>query len=243
MGIYANNLRQEEKDRSLIIPISWNETEIREILDNRVNLLIRNLYSKQEIVKFADIFNFEVRGEKADSYIIKRTMLRPRDAIDFVNQCLSEGDGYTELNQEMVLKAEENYFSSRKKALVKEWVSLYPHIKEYIDCISFIENIEFTHGDDNQAVLNNIVDYLTQFNSRVDDERHTEIVCEFSELIRVWFVIGILGIKKHENLIIYANFDKPELDITDMGNAFIIHPLFYRANSSKVKQKSLEATA
>jgi hypothetical protein len=65
MGIYNNNLRQEEKDRSLIIPITWNRQEIRSILDSRIDFLIKNQYSGRDHVAFGDIFNFLVRGQRA----------------------------------------------------------------------------------------------------------------------------------------------------------------------------------
>ncbi|OOF03450.1 P-loop ATPase, Sll1717 family, partial [Salinivibrio sp. MA607] len=44
MGIYHNNLRQDEKDQSLIYAISWNEAEIREILNLRINRLVKDQY-------------------------------------------------------------------------------------------------------------------------------------------------------------------------------------------------------
>lgn len=89
MGVYKTNLRQEEKDRSLIIPIEWNRKEILEILDKRINYLIKHKYAGRTNVLFSDIFNFTVKGIDASSYIVDRSMLRPRDAIDFVNYCLS----------------------------------------------------------------------------------------------------------------------------------------------------------
>ncbi|ECI4972277.1 DNA repair protein, partial [Salmonella enterica subsp. enterica] len=42
MGIYQNSLRQDEKDQSLIYAISWDKDEIREIINSRVNQLVKN---------------------------------------------------------------------------------------------------------------------------------------------------------------------------------------------------------
>lgn len=50
----------------------------------------------------------------------------------------------------------------------------------------------------------------------------------FDELIKVWFIVGIIGIKRTETLIIYSSYDKPDLDITDIKRNFVIHPLFNR---------------
>ena len=227
MGIYRNNLRQEEKDRSLIVPISWNKQEIRTILDYRISNLIKNHYAGNELVSFSDIFNFRVTGESADEYIINRTMLRPRDAIDFVNLCLSEGDGATELNEDLILSAEEKFYHSRKQAMIKEWISLYPHIEDYLDCLSFLSTEYFKASDlaDEKEAIQN---HLIETSGQNDDETQDEIALGFMPLLKVWFTVGVIGIKKSQSLTIYSCFDKPYLDITDLNKEFKIHPLFYR---------------
>ncbi|GAB6263945.1 P-loop ATPase, Sll1717 family [Photobacterium sp. R1] len=229
MGIYRNNLRQDEKDQSLIYAISWNKMEIRKILDLRINQLIKDQYRSTQTVNFSDVFNFSVNDIKADEFIIDRTMLRPRDAIDFVNSCLSECDGEVELNQDIVLEAEEKYYSKRKNALVKEWQSIYPYIKDYLDSLSNITQKEFTLSELPQNCKDSISNYLlARPNSHPDDEAHTDRLINFEELIKVWFTAGVIGIKKSNTLTIYSSFEKQELDITDLNKTFCIHPLFYR---------------
>lgn len=227
MGIYRDNLRQEEKDKSLIIPVDWNATEIREILDSRINYLIRHQYAGKEIVSFSDIFNFNVSGENVDNFIISRTMLRPRDAIDFVNYCFSEADGAAFLNEDMVLSAEEKFYHSRKQAMIKEWVSLYPHIKDYLDCISFIRAPDF-RVEDLAGVKEKIQEHLIIKSDDNDNKDHNDIVLDFEKVVNVWFCVGVIGIKKSESVTIYSSFEKPFLDITDMNKCFSIHPLFFR---------------
>jgi hypothetical protein len=228
MGIYKNNLRQDEKDQSLIYAISWNRKEIREILDLRIAQLIKNQYSSSKVVTLADIFNFTVNEVKADEFIINRTMLRPRDAIDFVNSCLAECDGNVELNEDIVLEAEEKYYSKRKNALVKEWQSIFPCIKEYLDAISFMNQREFTSSELASTLKDNISNFLLSRPSIQEDELHTSRSVNFEELLKVWFTVGIIGIKKSQTLLIYSSFEKQELDITDLNKTFCIHPLFYR---------------
>ncbi|HGX2236489.1 TPA: DNA repair protein, partial [Escherichia coli] len=64
--------------------------------------------------------------------------------------------------------------------------------------------------------------------SDIEDDLHSKIVMNFDELIKVWFIVGIIGIKRTETLIIYSSYDKPDLDITDIKRNFVIHPLFNR---------------
>ncbi|MBD2797799.1 hypothetical protein ID856_14830 [Xenorhabdus sp. 18] len=76
---------------------------------------------------------------------------------------------------------------------------------------------------------NEILTYLLdRISSTEEDALHSKIVMNFDELIKVWFIVGIIGIKRTQSLIIYSSYDKPDLDITDMNRTFVIHPLFNR---------------
>lgn len=229
MGIYKSSLRQDEKDQSLIYSISWNKTEIREVIDARINHLVKNRYQNSKMVTMKDIFNFDVSGICADDYILDRTMLRPRDAINFVNICLSECDGLESMNENTVLIAEEKFYSSRKRALVTEWKSIYPFIEEYLDVLSLISVPDFNLSGLESTKKDEISQYLLdRLSHGQEDDQHNKILMNFEELLKVWFVVGVVGIQKTPNLTIYSSFDKPNLDITDMKRNFKVHPLFAR---------------
>lgn len=229
MGIYNKTLRQDEKDQSLIYAVSWNKTEIRQIIDMRINHLVKNKYQGSRTITMKDIFNFDIDGIPADDYILDRTMLRPRDAISFVNYCLKECDGTVSINKNIVLMAEEKFFSSRKRALVSEWASIYKNISHYVDSLSFLKNSEFTISEMQDTEKNEILTYiLDRAPSESEDEVHSKIILNFDELMKVWFIVGVIGIKRADTLVVYSSYDKPDLDITDMNRKFVIHPLFNR---------------
>lgn len=227
MGIYQKSMRQGEKDRSLIYPISWNKTEIREVIDARINYLVRHKYRGTKNVSMKDVFNFNVDGIPADDYILNKTMLRPRDAINFVNYCLSECDGKVNINEDIVISAEEKYYFSRKSALVTEWISIYKYIEFYLDAASFLDGFKFNRSGISQGTKDKISNYLLETVDK-EDELHAKVVESFDEIMKIWFVVGVIGIQKTESLIIYSSFDKPSLDITDMDRNFYVHPLFQR---------------
>lgn len=229
MGIYQNNLRQDEKDQSLIYAISWNKKEIREILDLRISQLIKDQYQSKHNVTLSDVFDFQVGNFRADEFILDRTMLRPRDAIDFVNSCLAVCNGEIELNEDIVFEAEEKYYAKRKSALVKEWKSIYPYIKDYLDVLSLINTDEFRCAELSQETKDSVSNYLLERpNLDLEDEKHNNRIVSMEELLKVWFTVGVVGLKKSKNLIIYSSFEKQDLDITDLNKTFKIHPLFYR---------------
>lgn len=227
MGIYKTNLRQEEKDRSLIIPIEWKRKEIFEILDRRINYLIKHKYAGKTNVTFSDIFNFKVKDSEASEYIVERTMLRPRDAIDFVNYCLNQGDGSTSMNEDYILEAEEKYYASRKTAINKEWLSRFKHITDYTDSLALLDKQEFYKSDITEKI-SEIQEFLMSKSHHDDDTFDDRVATDFNSLLDVWFTIGLIGIKKTDSLIIFSSFDKTNLDISDYNKKFYIHPLFFR---------------
>ncbi|EPM0361355.1 P-loop ATPase, Sll1717 family [Klebsiella aerogenes] len=229
MGIYNKTLRQDEKDQSLIYSVSWSKDEIRQIIDMRINHLIKNKYKSSRAITMRDILDFDINNVHADDYILDRTMLRPRDAISFVNYCLKECDGTVSINQDVVLMAEEKFFSSRKRALVSEWVTIYKNIADYIDSLSLLKEHEFSLKSIAEDNKNEILTYILDRASSEDENAlHTKIVMNFDELMKVWFIVGVIGIKRTETLVVYSSYDKPDLDITDINRTFIIHPLFNR---------------
>ena len=225
-GVYSQNLRQGEKDKSLMFSVTWNEKDIREMLDKRIHYLIKDQYQGRRVATFKDIFSFKVDNEDADEYVIKRTMLRPRDAIDFVNICFKEADGSPVLEEDHVLTAEEKFYKSRKDALIKEWVSIYPNIEIYIDILLNILEKKFCLSDLN--IYTNEILEIGSKSSESDSIVDSCISDDFRAIVDVWFTVGLVGIFKKESLIIYSSFEMQNLDLTDYKKTFSIHPLFYR---------------
>ena len=226
-GVYNKKLRQEEKDSSLIAYVEWKKDEIKNLLDKRVEFLVKRAYTS-EGVKFGNLFDFNVLGKLATDYILERTMMRPRDAIEFVNICLRNVSGESaNLNEDIVLEAEESFYAERKVALCSEWYSLYPNLRQFLDALSV-----FLDSDINLQNLIEKKDVICEILLQADD-LEDEIIkkCvngDLSDLLNVWFICGVIGRKKSETLIIYSNHKKPDLDITDYNKEFKIHPLFFR---------------
>ena len=227
-GVYANGLRQREKDKTLFLPIEWTKSEIRTVLDTRIDFLIKDQYVKNHKATFSELFSFTIGGENADEYVISRTMLRPRDAIDFVNLCFNKADGETELNERHVIEAEESFFISRKDAICDEWKPFLPHIRQYIDALYFVKTRQFNEQSitvvDEQKMHETLINSLTANDSAITGVSEGN----YSEILKMWFMVGLIGIIKSKDVVIYSCFEKPELDITDLDKDFIIHPLFWR---------------
>lgn len=229
-GVYQNNFRQEEKDLSLLLPLEWSKEEIRNLLDKRITHLLKDKYQKLISPKLEDVFNFTISGEKADEFILNRTMLRPRDAIDFINKCFSAANGKTVIQIHELTTAEEYYFDSRKKALKDEWKAVYPEVDTYVDILLRFVKKQTFNTDVLHKLKNDIKESLIATNN-MDDmivQKAVEDKDVIQDLLEIWFKIGVVGIRKDKNIILYSNFSKRHLNVVDYSKDFYIHPLFWR---------------
>src|SRR6266508_4501487 len=67
-------------------------------------------------------------GGNPMDYILERTLLRPRDVIAFLNECLIGAAGKSRLNWKDIAAAEGRYSQNRLLGLRDEWKTNYPGI-------------------------------------------------------------------------------------------------------------------
>jgi energy-coupling factor transporter ATP-binding protein EcfA2 len=127
---------QEEKFKSLILPVTWSRAQLIDMLDRRIAKLVKDRYTKA-VVTHADIMSAKQMGFKGNrqdpiDYLLTRTWMRPRDAIEFINICLHQATGKSSLTGAMLTVAESEYSRSRFQSLGDEWNALYPGLLEFL---------------------------------------------------------------------------------------------------------------
>ncbi|MBI1348027.1 hypothetical protein GC163_17275 [bacterium] len=119
---------QEEKYRSLYLPLSWSPRQLEHLLDARIQKLVKDQYTTYQPTA-RDILpksmGKHIKGDGLD-YIIERTWMRPRDVIDFLNICIRKSEGKAQIDKTTLLAAEGEYSRSRFKSIGSEWEHLYP---------------------------------------------------------------------------------------------------------------------
>lgn len=118
---------QEEKYESLIFKLKWNEHELLEILNKRLNMLIRKQYTSEPIF-LKDLFPKKIKKENTGKYIVNRTMYRPRDIIQFGNCCVEAAINRSDISVALLKKAESKYSTLRFRSLADEWIVDYPNL-------------------------------------------------------------------------------------------------------------------
>lgn len=122
---------QEEKYRSLYLSLRWTESQLLEVLDKRVNHLVQQTYTKQS-VGYKDLLPTKMDGSTSTgTYLINRTLMRPRDLIEFFNSIIEPAAGKPTITKEMIRDGEGVYSKNRLRSLQDEWISDYPSL---VDC-------------------------------------------------------------------------------------------------------------
>lgn len=123
---------QKEKYESYFVRLSWNKNDLKTLIDKRINSLFKRQYSSDNI-HFDDLFKYNVGQSKPFDYLIDRTLLRPRDIISFVNECIRCSESETIVSANHIRKAEQIYSQGRLLSIEQEWNSVFPLLKEVLD--------------------------------------------------------------------------------------------------------------
>ncbi len=193
---------QEEKLRALVLPIRWTSYDLEELLNERVNVAGR--LADMDVREMADLLPSPNRARgSALEYILSRTLMRPRDAIAFANECLTVGVGRSRLTWQDIFAAEKAYSAKRVLALRDEWKSTYAGIDRVIDRFrsapARMPKDEFSRRLDEIMLLLSDVEFpgtkwLTDATQSMWSAAYDASWCEmYQPLIRVLYQIGLVG--------------------------------------------------
>jgi hypothetical protein len=118
---------QEEKFRSLVLPLNWTHAQLISLINERIRIASRRQHAEVESVKTL-LPHQNARRGNALEYLLDRTLLRPRDFIAFVRECLAQSEGKSQISWDAINRAEVLYSDNRLLALRDEWKRNYPGI-------------------------------------------------------------------------------------------------------------------
>lgn len=125
---------QEEKFRGLRLFIRWTKNDLRSLLENRAEAAC-HLYQIEPSKTLSELLPppDPTHGDSL-SYILSRTLMRPRDAILYLNECAREATGKDAISWDDILHAEQQYSEERVLALRDEWKDPYLDIDKVFEC-------------------------------------------------------------------------------------------------------------
>ena len=237
---------QEEKFRSLTLNVRWTRNELIAMLNERARAAAEQ-YSIDGLISIEDLVpNPNNTRGNALEYILDRTLMRPRDAIAYLNECLVLASGKPKLTWELIHNAERSYSYKRLLALRDEWRPTYPGIYEVFT--------KFTQAPEAMPrnLLTKILDeaillmadrtfpgvvWMTTLFESVWDSTQRDWAEMYHPLFRLLFNLGFLGCRlPRDETIIYAH-DQPEFaeSVSNLARVteFYIHPTFRAALDTK----------
>lgn len=228
---------QEEKYTSLYLNLSWKPADLEELLDCRVNQLIRHQYTTAQ-VRTRDLLPATVlKKEDPLQFILDRTMLKPRDVIDFFNKCIAAAEGKAAISQASLLEAEGAYSESRLRALADEWSADYPTLLPIVFFLKKQKKVFRMEDIDIRQFENFMLEFWDSHHntpdslfSLVDEKLFTDATGLLHTLLKLLYKIGFLGVKKESYLSTYWSYaDQKVLEAEfDDEVTYYIHPAFWR---------------
>lgn len=235
---------QEEKYKSLYLPLTWDNRNLLKLLDLRINNLVRMRYTKQP-VKYYELLPKKLKKKSIVEFLFERAA-QPREVIAFFNIIINTAQNCSRITVDHIRKAEGEYSRTRLRALGDEWNADYPHLLEYVDILrkrpaSFkLEKV--SPSDIEELCLNLAVQENSRHNA-LDGLAHKVIedstrVPEFkNNLFRVFYRVGLIGLKlqafESASWVDELGQSVSAAEINDSVSA-VVHPRYYRALGIKV---------
>lgn len=123
-------LRFDDKDkyRATEEPIDWTPELLKEMIKQRLppEVGVDDLFEPGEMRGSISPFN----------YIVKRTFLRPREVLQFLDECIRRaGQEATLIAKDQIREAEEKYSAWKVEDLKQEYRRLYPEFEEIVETL------------------------------------------------------------------------------------------------------------
>lgn len=229
---------QQEKYESYLLPIMWSKESLIKLINVRVNEVFKRQYTKEGVM-FNDIFPSPRRGggQIAIDYIIERTLLRPRDAMQFLNECFVSAFNSPRVSWKALTSAEGTYSEKRLNSLYEEWSQIYPCLEETME---ILRGIPFVFKRSTIAErLNNIADKLidgtndpcgiavVEYCKSNGKASESEVV---AEILNCFYRVGAVGVK--------VSATEPYM-WSDYDNAMLSKSQLKRVNQIKVHKMLL----
>ena len=229
---------QEEKYDAYLTNLSWSDKDLSMILDKRVSEVYRRQYTKGE-VRFTDVFpRDKAGGEQAIQYLIQRTFLRPRDAIQFANECFSVAYERERISWNAMTSAEVIYSDKRQKSLVEEWSEFYPSLNTTMELVRYMEP-SFSKSAIQQKAIEEVAgelgvksnkDPCTIISKKMFEPSGKTTESDFViECLKCLYHVGVIGLKaKNNDSFIWSYKNEPRVTNSQVKRTekFKVHKMF-----------------
>jgi hypothetical protein len=230
---------QEEKFRALTMRMRWTRAELEAVLSERAVAAankngLTNIRSIRDLVPATN----KTRGDALE-YILRRTLMRPRDAVAYFNEALVLAGGKPRVAWEQIHAAELPYSQKRLLALRDEWKPSYPGLDDVLALFRGapvrMSRSETSRILDDAAMLPAErgfagVRWMTQMGGQLVEASGDRTWGElYHPLVRFLFNVGFLGLAGEGERAKYV-YDEPTYadspKTVEAAISFFVHPAF-----------------
>jgi hypothetical protein len=233
---------QEEKYEAYLVPIIWGQDDLRNLLSARVKEVYRRQYTSSSVA-FNDVFPSPQKGGngKAIDYIIERTLFRPRDAIQFCNECFRAAADRPRISWRAIYAAEAHYSTKRLKSLKEEWSEYYPALEITTEILRGI-SIPFTRSilsgsrlEETAMELHELQENdpcVVAVKSMYSPQSKVTEAEVISRILMCLYHVGMIGIKISTlDTFIWSHIDQSRISKSEIkrANQIKLHKMFRHA--------------
>lgn len=211
---------QEEKFRGSSIHITWSEKDIRALLEHRAEVACKHY--NLEMKSFAEMmpnYSGKQKSEDPIQFILDRTLMRPRDAIQFLNACFKHASNSSRVTWDNIRAAEKSYSEERLLSLRDEWKDPYEEIDtilrkftghhyqfkkkelaEVLDEVAILAEDPNFRGKEWLAPISNKI-----FSPDIDNMTWENI---YGDIVEILYRIGFIGIARTANMKVKYSYQE-----------------------------------
>jgi hypothetical protein len=229
---------QEEKYESLYIDLRWSKEQLTRLLDRRIDKLVRQKYTSAPVTH-TDILPRFVNKVPAMEYLLKRTLMRPRDVIMFFNACIKRAEGNPQITPQMIKDAEGEYSRQRLRSLADEWSADYPYLMTIFDVLKG----RAAHFCIERITDDECVDLAIRLMNEVRDDDMLSSIREIEKnpantdglrrsVVALLYRVGVVGLKLERfEGVAWSTSGRRSVSISEIrqGVKVSIHPCFWRS--------------
>lgn len=199
------NFDDKDKHRSTEEHILWSPELLREMVTRRL----------PSGVDVDDLFEpGEMRGSVTPfDYIVKRTFLRPREVLQFLDECLRKAsNGQTLITKDNIRAAEERYSSWKVADLKQEYSKVFPDFDKFLECLR--------QGVHRYDTLSELQDVLRRKAPELVEKHGTRSIVE------MLFECSVIGVRLRDAGSTRFKAEDPDLVLPQEGAVYVHQSLY-----------------